>query len=270
MDEMGDRMKEYEGAESDRRLMHLLPVCARLDGRAFHMFCKHLDRPYDKGFHDLMLDVTLYLVRETGAHIGYTQSDEISLIFYSGDYKSQIFFDGRIMKMVSILAAMATLRFNYSKDEYLMSKTLPRQDPMFDCRVWNVPNKVEACNVLYWRELDATRNSVTMAAQSYFSDKELHGKGGSDKQEMLFTKGVNWNDYPNFFKRGQYVQRRKVVRKFTSSELDSLPPKHAARANPDLMVERTDVVMLDMPPFGKVANKVEVVFEGAEPIVESA
>ncbi len=85
-------------------------------------------------------------------------------------------------------------------------------------------------------------------------------------QEMLFASGVNWNDYPSFFKRGTFIQKRIVATPFDSN-LDDLPPKHAARKNPDLLVERIQFIRLDMPPFSKVTNREDVVFKGAEPAV---
>ena len=86
-------------------------------------------------------------------------------------------------------------------------------------------------------------------------------------QEMLWQKGVNWNDYPAHFKRGTYIQRRKTVRKFTTEELEKLPEKHEARRNPDLMVERTDYFPLELPPLAKVYNRARVLFLGHPPEV---
>ncbi|MBL8909330.1 MAG: hypothetical protein JNM17_01385 [Archangium sp.] len=86
----------------------------------------------------------------------------------------------------------------------------------------------------------------------------------------MFQKGINWNDYPAFFKRGTFVQRRSVKRKFTAAELELLPPKHEARRNPELEVERTEVREIDMPPFGKVINRVGVLFDGEEPRVATS
>lgn len=131
--------------------------------------------------------------------------------------------------------------------------------------MWNVPSLEEAANAFLWRELDATKNSIAMAARAYFSHKQIDNKSGTEMQEMLRQKGVEWNDYPDFFKRGTYVQRRKTLRKFTAEELDKLPPLHEARKNPDLMVERTDCVALALPPLRLVKNRVEVLFAGAEP-----
>ena len=137
--------------------------------------------------------------------------------------------------------------------------------PVFDCRVWTVPTLMEAVNVFMWREWDCTKNSITQAASHYYSHKELHGKNGSEKQEMLFAKGINFNDYPVWFKRGTYVQRQKVFRKFTVEEIDKLPPKHNARINPDLIVERTDIEIIDMPILSQVINRVDVFFKGEKP-----
>jgi tRNA(His) 5'-end guanylyltransferase len=92
------------------------------------------------------------------------------------------------------------------------------------------------------------------------------GRSSAAKQEMLFQKGINWNDYPAEFKRGSYVQRRVEARPFTAKELQNLPPKHAAHKNPDLTVERTSWGVIKMKPLRKIENKVAVLFDGAEPI----
>ncbi len=281
-DDFGDRMKLYEMAEAGRRLMPLLPIMARIDGRSFSKFTARMDRPYDKQMSDLMIDTTKWLVEETNACIGYTQSDEISLTWYADNMNTQLFFDGRIQKMTSQLAALATVKFNnllpkaFFKGGILSSVQQDRMDelvnklPTFDARVWNVPNIMEGSNVFLWREQDATKNSISMAARSYFSHNALMNKNGSEMQEMLFQRGVNWNSYPTFFKRGTYIQRRKVTRPFSAEEIEKLPLMHAARKNPDLVIERSQVQVIEMPPFGKVKNRPEVIYFGAEPEVESA
>jgi tRNA(His) 5'-end guanylyltransferase len=263
-DDLGDRMKVYEMAEAGRKLMPLLPVLARLDGRAFHSFTHGLRRPYDPLLSQMMIDTALWLAQESNAAMAYTQSDEITLAWHSDDFRSQVFFDGRIQKIISVLAAQASAYFNR-----LVQERLPGQAdllPVFDCRVWNVPSREEAANAFLWRERDATKNSISMAARAYFSHKQLDGKCGSEMQEMLWQKGVNWNDFPSFFKRGSFIQRRRVRRPFTTEELDNLPPLHEARRNPDLEVERSEFQVLDMPPFGKVTNRAAVIFDGAEPM----
>jgi tRNA(His) guanylyltransferase len=263
-DSLGDRMKRYEAAEAGRRLMPLLPAIARLDGRAFHSFVRGLERPYDKRLSDLMIDTVTFLVRETNAAVGYTQSDEITLAWVPAEYDAQIFFDGRVQKMTSMLSALCSVHFNRRLPAFLPSEYVERL-PVFDCRVWNVPTLEEAANTFLWRELDAAKNSISMAARAYYDHAELDNKNGAGMQELLWKKGVNWNDYPTFFKRGTYVRRRKVSRALTPTELDSLPPKHAARSNPALVVERSECGPLDLPPLSKVENRAGVLFRGEEP-----
>ena len=264
-DALGDRMKLYEGRETGR-LMPRLPVVARLDGKNFSNWTRGLRRPYDEDLIWCMGGLTKYLVAKTAALVGYTQSDEISLLWYSDSPKSQIYFDGKIQKMVSVLASEATAHFNY----LVGISNLPEMTlALFDCRVWAVPTKDEAANAFLWREQDATKNSIAMAAQSVYSHNELFGKHQGDMMEMLHAAGINWNDYPPAFKRGTWVAKRKVLRRFSCEEIEALPPKHEARTNPDLEVRRTDYVEIDMPPFGRVTNRVGVLFDGQPPLVAS-
>ena len=263
-DALGDRMKSYECVESGRRLMPLLPAMARIDGRAFHSFTRGMDRPFDERFVTCMVDTTVELVRQTGARMGYTQSDEITLAWYSTRTDSQIWFDGRVAKMTSQLAALATIVF-YDLVRERMPEYAKRL-PTFDARVWNVPNQTEAANVFLWREWDATKNSISMAASAYYSHKELLGKNSSQKQEMLFARGINWNDYPAPLKRGSYVQRRVVSTPYDPAEIEQLPPLHEARRKPWLVVQRSVYRRIDMPPFAGVQNREAVVFDSAEPI----
>jgi tRNA(His) 5'-end guanylyltransferase len=268
LDALGDRMKMFEGIEAKRMLMPKLPILVRIDGKCFSKFTKGLERPYDKRLSALMVETTKLLVQEYGAFVGYTQSDEISLILYSATLDSQVPYNGRIQKLVGDITAFTTLHFNRMLPKYLPDEYVKRY-PRFDCRVWNVPTLEEAANAILWRELDATKNSISMAAQHYFSHKVLQGKNGGEKQDMLMIeKGVNWNDYPAYFKRGTYVKRVKVSRKYTCEEIEKLPAKHQARTNPDLMVERQDVQVISMPPFNKVVNRVGVIFNEENPLLE--
>jgi len=267
------RQKMYEDIEAQRHLIPLLPIIVRLDGRCFHNWTRGLKRPFDREFHFLMVETTKGLMDESGALLGYTQSDEISLVIYSGDVDSQVFFDGRVQKLTSVMASICTARFNHLVVQYPPSGDVhvgfKKGDlATFDCRVWNVPTKEEAVNAVLWREQDASKNSISMAARTMFSHNEIHGKTGAEMQEMMFQQhGVNWNDYPDAFKRGTYIQRKTVVRQFSIEELDKLPPKHQARTNPNLKVERHDVVVRDFTPqISKITNRVEFMFEGAEPI----
>jgi tRNA(His) 5'-end guanylyltransferase len=262
-DELGDRMKIFEGIEANRILIPKLPIMIRLDGKSFHVFCRGLKRPYDKRFSDLMIKVTKALVNETNAIIAHTSSDEISLALYTDKIKSQLFFNGRIQKIISVTASIATAYFNKHLPDYIPEKA--SKLAFFDCRVWNVPSLEEACNTFMWRELDASKNSISMAGQSVYSHKELQHKHSGEIQEMLFQKGINWNDYPSFFKRGSYIRRIPKAIKFSTAEIDKLPAKHLARTNPDLLFERQVIETVEYPPLNKVTNRVDVLFKGAEP-----
>ena len=261
-DGLGDRCKEFERAEADRRAMRGLPLLARLDGRAFHTFTRDLRRPYEHGMSRAMIETTRYLVQEMVALVGYTQSDEITLGWYEPSQSvSDYAFDGRFQKLASVLAGMASARFCQLLVEHLPDKV--DETPHFDCRVWQVPTLEDAAEVFIWREDDATKNSISMAAGAYYSDRELDGKSSSAKQEMLWQKGVNWNDFPSFFKRGTYLQRRSFERTLADEERAQIPPAHRPPAG--TMVKRTQVVELELPPARKIANLAAVLFERAEP-----
>jgi tRNA(His) guanylyltransferase len=219
-----------------------------------------------------MVETARVLAREVGARIAYTQSDEITLVMHVERDDQQLFCEGRVQKIVSLLAARATAVFNHSLPSFMPDKhaSLGIGDlPSFDCRVWTVPNQAEAANVLLWRELDATRNSLSMAARAQWPQEALHGKSSKEMHDLLHEKGINWNDYPAFFKRGTYLRRIVTLRNFEPTELATLPAKHRAHSDPSLQIERAEYAVIEMPPFGRVTNREAVVFEGAEPAVAS-
>lgn len=212
-DDLGDRMKMYETVPRTR-LMRRMPVAVRIDMRAGHTFTKNFNRPFDLTF-TLAMDGTMRDLCKNvqGCVFGYTQSDEITLILkdYS-EFTSQSFFDYEVQKMCSILGSMATLYFNkhwnelISESSYYFStqgvtevvkfwphyKESAERGAMFDARVWNIPRE-EVANLIYWRQLDAMRNSVNMCGQAFFSHKELQGKSVEDVKKMLEErKGWSW------------------------------------------------------------------------------
>jgi len=261
-DDLGDRCKAFERAEADRRAMRGLPLLARLDGRAFHTFTRDLRRPYEPGMSTAMIETARHLVQDTNALVGYTQSDEITLAWYEPSQSiSDYLFDGRFQKLASVLAGTASARFCQLLAEHLPGKV--NETPHFDCRVWQVPTLNDAAGVFIWREDDATKNSITMAAGAYYSDRELEGKNSSVKQELLWQKGVNWNDFPSFFKRGTYLQRRGFERTLTDDQRARIPEAHRPPAGASVM--RTQVVELELPPIRKIANLAAVLFERADP-----
>lgn len=191
---LGDRMKRYEAVTRDflpRRTYTIL----RVDGKAFHAYLRRADKPFDAAFMKAMDETMEALCREvSGTVFAYTQSDEISLLLADfANIHTEPWFGGNVQKMVSIAASCATASFRM-KDS----------DPaMFDARVFTIPDPVEVANYFLWRQRDAVRNSVSMAAQANFPHRELQGLNGGQLQEKLFTeKGVNWNDYPARARRG--------------------------------------------------------------------
>lgn len=220
-DELGKRMKEFYEQVPKTRLVRRMPVMIRIDGKAFHTFTHGFQKPFDNILIKSMQETMQYLCENIqGCVFGYTQSDEITLILV--DYKkltSSAWFDYEVQKMCSISASMATMAFNkifssivndyYSrheldKDKEYLNKLIKAAEKgaMFDSRCFNVP-KEEVTNFVYWRQLDATRNSIQMMGQANFSHKELQNKTCNMIQDMLFTqKGINWNDLPIVYKRG--------------------------------------------------------------------
>ena len=272
-DNLGDRMKRYEALTTSVMLMENLPVYARIDGRAFHTFCRGLDKPFDLEFVDIMQYTCKRLVSKTNAILGYVQSDEISLAWLD---PSKAPFDGRLFKLQSVLAAMATSIFTqtiYSGVEYerpkakyiKLAEKCQKQDACFDCRVFQLPNEEELANCFLWRENDAYRNSVSMLAQAYFSHKELQGKSSAEMQEMYYQKtGKNYNDLESHLKRGTYFQRKFFEEELDEETLAKIPE---GKRPADNKVIRSKVVELDLPIMRKVENKVGVYFYNEEPIL---
>lgn len=197
---LGDRMKTYEAATKTvlpRRTYTLL----RLDGRAFHTYLRNADKPFDMPFIADMATVAEALCDEiSGAAFAYHQSDEISILLTDfATPQTQPWFGGVVAKQLSVSASLATAVLNEMR---------PDRRALFDARVFTISDPVEVANYFLWRQRDAVRNSISMAAQAHFSHTRLHGVSSSGMQELLWAEaGINWNDYPDQCKRGQTVTR---------------------------------------------------------------
>jgi tRNA(His) 5'-end guanylyltransferase len=229
-DALGDRMKQYEAVSTSRKAFKGQPLIARLDGKNFSTFTGGLTKPYHEGLIKLMQHLTRYLVEEYQATIGYTQSDEITLVFLSKTNDAgELLFDGRFQKLDSLLAADASVEFNSLIERYLPERNpqlgYTGKKPKFDCRTYIVPTVMEAYNTVLWRQLDATKNAISMAAQSCFSYKELHGKNGGEMKKMLLSKhGIDFDlDYPFHFKRGSFFSRQKMSMPLSEEQLAKMP-----------------------------------------------
>ena len=218
-DDIGVRMKDFYEQIPKTKLMRRCPVAIRIDGKAFHTYTRHFKRPFDSVLMRAMQETMKYLCENIqGCVLGYTQSDEITLILV--DYEkinSSAWFDYEVQKLCSVSASMATMRFNQVFARLVQEvKEEGTEDPkyikvldkacetgaMFDSRCFNIP-KEEVTNLVYWRQLDASRNSIQMVGHANFSQKQMHGKSTGDIQDMLMLeKNINWNDFPVACKRG--------------------------------------------------------------------
>ena len=241
--DLAERMKGYE-KRNRYYLQRRKPVILRLDMRARHSFTKGFEKPFDEVFIKSMQETAQYLCENIqNCKLSYQQSDEITLLLVDYDkLNTDCFFDYRVDKLCSIAASMATMIFNkafkknveaeshvfadewlddenfnpnYKNKElrslWLVHKKAVNKGAMFDARCFNIP-KEEVTNLVYWRQLDASRNSIQMVGQANFSHKELQNKSCNDIQDMLMTqKGINWNDFPTYQKRGSCCVRNKIV-----------------------------------------------------------
>ena len=231
-DELGKRMKEYYENIPKTKLMRRAPVIIRTDGRAFHTFTRGFKKPFDEILIKSMQETMKYLCENIqGCVLGYTQSDEISLLLI--DYKnlnSSAWFDYEVQKICSIAASMATMAFNKSftknaeefmtdcassyemeglcgkgTEEYKLCEVYQKaieKGAIFDARCFNIP-KEEVTNYFYWRQLDAIRNSIQMVGQANFSHRELQFKTCEDIKDMLYVKDeIIWELLPIYKQRG--------------------------------------------------------------------
>jgi len=200
-DELDGRMRIFETA-NDRCVLPGLYMVARLDGRGFTRLTKEthpFEAPFDVRFRDLMLDTAEHLISACGFSFlyGYTESDEISLLFAP---QSQP-FQRKIRKLVSILAGEASAKFSL----------LLQSQGVFDCRISELPSVDLVIDYFRWRSEDAHRNALN--AHCYWCLRKtgqtaaeataaLNGLSTAAKNELLFRSGINFNDLPAWQRRG--------------------------------------------------------------------
>lgn len=268
-------MKAYEYVPRTS-LTPRMPMIIRVDGKAFHTYTRGFDRPWDMNMRNGMNAVACDLMKHVqGAKLAYAQSDEVSVLVTDYDkLTSSAWFDKNIQKCASVAASIATAAFNRSMLETLLGRYDVRElegnngaftealPPLahFDARVFVLP-KEEACNYFVWRQQDASRNSISMLAQSEFSHKQLHGKNTGAMQEMLMMeKSINWNDCEVWQKRGWCVTRRTVT--MTVAELEqsggTIIRDAGVEIDPETEVTRTKIEPdWEIPIFSKDTSYVD-------------
>jgi tRNA(His) 5'-end guanylyltransferase len=259
-DVLGDEIKAHEKLNSDRAANIGDPVVIRVDGASFSKFTRNASKPFDERISAAMVHATKSTVDEFNCRLGYTQSDEISFLLYSSDQELPL--SGRYEKLASRFAAHVTAHF-LKKGLELFPELIGERLPSFDGRAMSFPTLDLAAKAILWRELDARRNAVSMAARSVFSPNELSGRSSWEQRKMMSARGLEFDDFPETFRRGAFVRRVKVVRELTVEELSRIPEKH----RPNGPVERSSIEQVTMPNLSLVDNLADVLVFNADPIV---
>jgi tRNA(His) 5'-end guanylyltransferase len=207
-DELDARMRVFETAH-DHSVLPGLYMAARIDGRGFTRLTKEVhafEAPFDERFRDLMIATTEHLMG-CGFRViyGYTQSDEISLLFHPADDT----FNRKLRKWVSVLAAEASASFSLRLGAHAT----------FDARISQLPRRDDVRDYFRWRAEDAHRNALH--GHCYWALRKaghsvgqatgmLDGMSVGAKNELLFTRGINFNDLPSWQKRGVGLAYREV------------------------------------------------------------
>lgn len=265
-DDLGDRMKAYEAHQTQQHFMKQLPIYVRLDGRGFSKFTRSMTRPYDPRMLEAMQRTATTLLEKNHAVAAYTQSDEISLLFYAPfdpikGFTPDFLFDGKIQKLTSVLAGQCTAAFIdhlFTTFGHIEATDYLEKLPHFDCRVFQLPNLDEAANAILWRHLDCTRNAIQMVGQHHFSQRDLQG---------VSTRGILLKlaedcrikfeeDFPAEFRYGTFLRREN---EYSTDSFDTAP-----MAEPTPVVTRTKTKQYHLD-FRTLSNRVDFVFSNAAP-----
>lgn len=173
-DTLGNRMKTAEQVFS-ATLPKQLPIIIRVDGKAFHTYTRGMEKPFDGRMTTLMANTAQHLCKEiSGARMAYTQSDEISILVYPWlQDNSQPWFDGKVNKIVSSSAAIASVYFTLNSG--IVTDGVILKPGLFDSRCFVLPTREEVVNYFIWRQSDCKRNAIQGFARSVFGQKKIHG-----------------------------------------------------------------------------------------------
>jgi len=202
--ELDKQLRIYETL-NDRYVLPGIFMVARLDGRSFTRLTKEVHKfesPFDITFRDYMSQTVEHLM-DCGFRVifGYTQSDEISLLFHQDEDG----FARKTRKLNSVLAGEASAKFS----------TLLGDIGVFDSRISELPSHKLVVDYFRWRNEDANRNALNahcywalrnsgMSVQE--STDEVSGLSVAEKNELLFqVANLNFNDIPLWQKRGTGV-----------------------------------------------------------------
>ena len=216
--------------QRDYRLDTSKYILVHVDGRSFSKNIKNkFKKPFDRAFIDMMNETAMYLCENVqGAKIAYVQSDEISLLLKKDTPEGDIFFGGRLCKMQSIIASLATAKFNQLMTVYNLQKTkeyyednlfamssikeVVREMPLyqFDCKVWDVDTANDAFAWFLFRNIDCIRNSKQQFAQTYVPHKVLLNHTTDEQVLMAIDEdGKDWHACYDDEKYGRIVDKEE-------------------------------------------------------------
>lgn len=208
----------YYRSMSDYKLLPNSYVLVMCDGRSFsHMVKNKFQKPFDDNFISMMNETAAYVCKNVqGCKFAYVQSDEMSFVLTDFDTPTtDAFFGNRLCKMQSIIASLATAKFNQLMIKYhlemgmgvnpgdIIDKTPLYQ---FDCKCWNVPSLNDVFAWFLYRQIDCVRNSKQQTAQTYLTHKQLMNKDTDSQVKLLLDeKGIDWNAYDDDKKYGRFI-----------------------------------------------------------------
>ena len=228
----------YYRSLTDYKLMPNSYVMVCIDGRSFsHLIKNKFQKPFDDSFIEMMNETAKYVCENVqGCKFAYTQSDEVTFVLTDFDTPTtDAFFNYRLCKMQSIIASLATAKFNqlmlsYHLERYSYKHLLEDNDDtlyslndaiqfidnaqlyQFDCRCWTVPTLNDAFAYLLWRQIDCVRNSKQQTAQTFLTHKELMNKNTDAQIQLLLeTKNIDWNTFPDSYKYGRFIYKKNVL-----------------------------------------------------------
>jgi tRNA(His) 5'-end guanylyltransferase len=204
-EQLDRRMRVYETAH-DHCVLPGIHMVARIDGRSFSQLTRvteKFDAPYDTRFRDCMVATLTHLVTSCGFSVlfGYTQSDEMSLLFR----KDESLFGRKLRKYLSVLAGEASAKFAVALGTHAA----------FDARISQLPDEDLVVDYFRWRHEDAHRNALNghsywllrrQGLDDHAATERLKGVSVAERNEMLFRAGINFNDVPAWEKRGIAVR----------------------------------------------------------------
>lgn len=214
-------------------------IIAHIDGRSFSKMIKNkFEKPFDDKFIYAMNETAKYVSKEVqGCIFAYTQSDEITLVIKKSKPEGDVFFGGRICKMQSVIASLATSRFSQVMAAERIKETVPTcaspdevlqmcvdavlNGPLyqFDCKVFNVDNANDAMGCVLYRNIDCIRNSKQQTCQTYLPHKILMSKNTDEQVELLKTeKGVDWNKFSDDKKFGRIIKKVVITHVLNDNE----------------------------------------------------